>query len=140
MPPDDPAVFSRLFLPLVARLVEIGCKSGFLLWSAQTPEAFLKPLHQFRGFKHVSKSFPIGASINHTLNLKHVIGNHISVGVKHMLKFCPVLNGYFLELEPTFFFVQSIFAPPHTFTANYSAIPTCLSEYIALWLLHKKPN
>lgn len=51
----------------------------------------------------MSKSLPVGASINHILNLKHVIRNHISVGVKHMLKFCSVLNGHFLELEPTFF-------------------------------------
>lgn len=56
-----------------------------------------------------------------------------------MLKFCSILNGCSLEPEPTFF-VWSIFAPPHTSRANYSAIHIWLKKYIILWLLHKKPN
>lgn len=60
----SPDFFFLLWVSL-ARLVEIGCKLGFLLRLAHTPEAFLQPLHQFRGFKCVSKYVPIGASINH---------------------------------------------------------------------------
>lgn len=92
--PDDLAVSFQLFFPLVGLPGMFGrdwVQIWFLVWSVQTPEAFLSPLPQLRGFKHTSTFLPIGVSINHTLDLKHVSRSPISVGARHMLKFSSVL-------------------------------------------------
>lgn len=135
--PDDLAVSFQFFFSLVGLPGTFGrdwVQVWFLVWSIQTPEGFLSPLPQFRAFKHMSTSLPIGVSINHTLVLKRVIRSLISVGVRHMLKFSSVLNGYFLELEPTFF------CTIHLCSSTYLYCKLFCNAYMALWLFHKKPN
>lgn len=78
------------------------------------------------------------------VNLKHVIRNHISVGVKHMLKSCSILNGCFLELEPTLLFLF-FFGTIHLCSSTHLYCESLGSTHpagkrVALWLLREKPD
>lgn len=78
------------------------------------------------------------------VNPKHVIRNHISVGVKHMLKSCSVLNGCFLELEPTLLFLF-FFGTIHLCSSTHLYRESLGSTHpagkrVALWLLREKPD
>lgn len=123
------------FLPIFFSLVDLPRAFGidwvqiwFLVWSVQTPEAFLSPLPLFRGFKHMSTYLPIEVSTSHSLDLKRVIRSHISVEVRHVLKFSSVLNWYFLELEPTYF--SMIHFCPSTYIYCKLFCNTYMAQYV----------
>lgn len=121
--PDDLAVSFQFFFSLVGLPGTFGrdwVQVWFLVWSIQTPEGFLSPLLQFRAFKRMSTSLPIGV-------LTTLLSWNVWLEALFQWELGICLNSFLFWMD-TFlnwslhFFVRSIFALPHTFTANYSVM------------------